>query len=80
MVGAITKKGILLNCVAVIVTCGTFLNGLIHIGNKSFSAGRMGERPSVGLTQSLEKHGLKTGRLKTGTPPRINKKTINFNT
>ena len=67
-----------IKCDALIITSGTFLNGLIHIGNKSFSAGRMGERPSIGLTQSLEKHDLKTGRLKTGTPPRVLSTSINW--
>ena len=60
-----------IKCNALIITAGTFLNGLIHIGNKTFSAGRMGEKPSTGLTESLKKYGLSTSRLKTGTPPRI---------
>jgi len=62
----------------VIVTCGTFLNGLIHIGINNYRAGRMGEKGSYGLTESLVDHGFVSGRLKTGTPPRISKKSINM--
>ena len=67
-----------IKCDALIITAGTFLNGLIHIGNKSFPAGRMGEKPATGLTQSLEKYGFKTSRLKTGTPPRLLASSINW--
>ena len=74
----ILKDGSALPCSALIITAGTFLNGLIHIGSRSFSAGRMGEGPSQGLTECLQKHGVKTGRLKTGTPPRLYKKSINW--
>jgi tRNA uridine 5-carboxymethylaminomethyl modification enzyme len=74
----VLKDGRELFCSAFLVTCGTFLNGLIHIGASSFSAGRLGERPALGLTECLQKHGLKTGRLKTGTPPRLNKQSINW--
>jgi len=63
---------------AVILTCGTFLNGLIHIGLKSFPAGRVGEFPVRGLTENLVKLGFKAGRLKTGTPPRMDGRTIDF--
>ena len=77
--GVKTKKGKTLPCSAVVVTCGTFLNGKIHIGEKTFSAGRMGEKGSYGLTESLVDLGLVSGKLKTGTPPRISKKSINFN-
>ncbi len=63
---------------AVIITCGTFLNGLIHVGINNYRAGRMGERGSYGLTESLVDHGFVTGRLKTGTPPRLSKKSINL--
>ncbi len=78
VVSVFLRGGKKINCDALVVTCGTFLNGLIHIGNSVFSAGRMGERPAKGLTEALEKKGLKTGRLKTGTPPRLNKKSINW--
>ena len=63
---------------AVILTTGTFLSGKIWIGNKSFAAGRAGEQPAEGLTEELQKLGFQTGRLKTGTPARIDRKTINF--
>ena len=73
------KKGGPFSCEAVIITSGTFLNGLIHIGINTYRAGRMGERGSYGLTESLRFLGFETGRLKTGTPPRISKKSIDFN-
>jgi len=63
---------------AVILTCGTFLNGLIHIGMKSCPAGRAGEFPATGLTESLVGLGFESGRLKTGTPPRVDGRTIDF--
>ncbi|MFA5113274.1 MAG: tRNA uridine-5-carboxymethylaminomethyl(34) synthesis enzyme MnmG [Candidatus Margulisiibacteriota bacterium] len=62
----------------VVVTTGTFLNGIIHVGMKHQEAGRMGEFPAKGLSASLKKLGLKLGRLKTGTPARLNKRTIDF--
>jgi len=76
--GVLTNLGISYGARAVIVTTGTFLKGLIHIGFENFSAGRAGEFPSVGLSDSLKELGLKMGRLKTGTPPRIDAKTIDF--
>ncbi len=63
---------------AVIIATGTFLNGLIHIGLKNFPAGRAGEPPSIRLSESLRKLGLKMGRLKTGTPPRLDGRSIDF--
>lgn len=63
---------------AVIVTTGTFLNGLIHIGERSHPAGRVGEAPSLPLAESLRKLGLRMGRLKTGTPPRLDRRTIDY--
>ena len=62
----------------VVVTGGTFLNGLIHIGDKTWSSGRMGEPASVGLSESLARTGLEIGRLKTGTPPRLARSSINY--
>ncbi len=76
--GVITRNGTHLNCSTLILTNGTFLNGLIHIGDKQFSAGRMGESASIGLTESLLDLGFKTGRLKTGTPARIKRESIDF--
>jgi tRNA uridine 5-carboxymethylaminomethyl modification enzyme len=63
---------------AVIITTGTFLNGLIHIGDRTVSAGRINERPSIGLSECLVEHRLEMGRLKTGTPPRLDGNTIDF--
>lgn len=62
----------------VILTSGTFMNGTIHIGERRYGGGRMGERASVGLTASLEKLGFESGRLKTGTPPRVDGRTIDY--
>lgn len=62
----------------VVITTGTFLNGLIHIGLENFPSGRMGDPPSVGLSESLKNLGFQMGRLKTGTTPRLNGKTIDF--
>ena len=61
-----------------ILTTGTFLNGLIHIGEKKVPAGRYNEKPSTGLTEQLTKYDFKIGRLKTGTPPRLDSRSINF--
>src|SRR5215471_4601187 len=63
----------------VVLTTGTFLNGLIHIGAEKIPAGRVGERPSLGLSQTLARYGFALGRLKTGTPPRLDGGTIDWN-
>ncbi|MBM4136711.1 MAG: tRNA uridine-5-carboxymethylaminomethyl(34) synthesis enzyme MnmG, partial [Nitrospira sp.] len=76
--GVLTSLGIFYGAKAIIVTTGTFLKGLIHIGLENFSAGRAGEFPSIGLSDSLKELGFKMGRLKTGTPPRLDAKTIDF--
>jgi len=76
--GILTSLGIFYGAQAVIVTTGTFLKGLIHIGLENYSAGRAGEFPSVGLSNSLQELGFQMGRLKTGTPPRLDAKTIDF--
>ncbi len=65
-------------CVSAILTCGTFLNGLIHIGEKKIKAGRMGEENSIGITESLQSLGFLSGRLKTGTPPRIKRSSVDW--
>lgn len=70
--------GRLLRCGAVVLTTGTFLRGLIHIGDKSFSAGRMGENASTRLSERISEAGFRLGRLKTGTPPRLDGKTIDW--
>ena len=76
--GVLLRNGERFLCNSIVITCGTFLNGLIHIGNRKIPAGRMGESNSIGITESLIKRGLKAGRLKTGTPPRLFKKTVNW--
>jgi len=76
--GVVTVSRETLYAKAVILTAGTFLNGLIHIGNNKIPAGRIDEKPSRGLTESLVKLGIESGRLKTGTPPRLNGATIDF--
>jgi tRNA uridine 5-carboxymethylaminomethyl modification enzyme len=76
--GFITKKGKKVLCSKLILTTGTFLNGLIHIGDERTPAGRYDEKPSTGLSEQLEKYNFKIGRLKTGTPPRLDSRTINY--
>lgn len=78
VVGVETNLGLRFRSKAVILTTGTFLRGLIHIGLTNFPAGRAGEFPSTALSSSLEELGLRLGRLKTGTPPRLDAKTIDF--
>ena len=65
-------------CKKLILTTGTFLNGLIHVGDEQTPAGRFNEKPSTGLSEQLKKFNFKIGRLKTGTPPRLDGRTINF--
>ncbi len=76
--GLITLSGKKVSCSKLILTTGTFLNGLIHIGEEKTPAGRYAEKPSTGLTEQLKKYNFKIGRLKTGTPPRLDGRTINF--
>ncbi len=78
IVGFHTKSGKKINCKKIILTTGTFLNGLIHIGDERTPAGRHNEKPSTGLSEQLEKFKMKLGRLKTGTPPRLDGSTINY--
>jgi len=73
-----TKSGKKILCGKLILTTGTFLNGLIHIGDKRTPAGRFDEKPSTGLSEQLEKYDFKIGRLKTGTPPRLDARTIKY--
>ncbi|MDA8766441.1 tRNA uridine-5-carboxymethylaminomethyl(34) synthesis enzyme MnmG [Candidatus Pelagibacter bacterium] len=73
-----TKEGKKVLCSKLILTTGTFLNGLIHIGDERTPAGRYEEKPSTGLSEQLEKYDFKIGRLKTGTPPRLDSRTINY--
>ena len=76
--GVITSLGSEIYSKAVILTNGTFLNGLIHIGDKNFAGGRAGESPSRGLTSNLEDLGFNSGRMKTGTPPRVDGRSLNY--
>jgi len=78
VIGFITKSGKNIKSSKIILTTGTFLNGLIHIGEKKTPAGRYNEKPSTGLSEQLKKYNFKIGRLKTGTPPRLDARTINF--
>jgi tRNA uridine 5-carboxymethylaminomethyl modification enzyme len=73
-----TKSGKKIRCNKLILTTGTFLNGLIHIGDERTPAGRFDEKPSTGLSEQLSKYDFKIGRLKTGTPPRLDSRTINY--
>ena len=76
--GAMTQSGIRFRARAVVLTAGTFLNGLVHIGLQSYAAGRAGDPPSISLAARLRELKLPQGRLKTGTPPRIDGRTIDF--
>ncbi len=76
--GFITQSGKEIKSSKIILTTGTFLNGLIHIGDSKTPAGRFNEKPSTGLSEQLKKYSFKIGRLKTGTPPRLDARTINF--
>jgi len=76
--GFITKEGKKVLSSKLILTTGTFLNGLIHIGDERTPAGRYDEKPSTGLSEQLKKYNFKIGRLKTGTPPRLDSRTINY--
>ena len=76
--GVLTSTGKEIKCKAVVLSSGTFLNGLMHTGLKSTRGGRFGEKHSKGITESLLKAGFESGRLKTGTPPRLNKNSINW--
>ena len=77
--GFITQSGREIFCKKLILTTGTFLNGIIHVGAKQTPAGRINEKPSTGLSEQLKKYDFTIGRLKTGTPPRLDSRTINFN-
>ena len=79
VVGVTTQLGIKIYAKIVILTNGTFLNGLIHVGEKQFGGGRAGEKPSLGITEELVNLGFMSGRMKTGTPPRVDGRTLNYN-
>ena len=77
-VGIITSLGIKIYGKSIILTNGTFLNGLIHIGEKNYGGGRAGEKASIGLTEKLETLGFDSGRMKTGTPPRVDGRSLDY--
>ena len=78
IVGVKTSLGVTIKAKTVILTTGTFLNGLIHIGDKKFGGGRAGEKASVGITENLLKLGFQAGRMKTGTPPRVDGRSLDY--
>jgi tRNA uridine 5-carboxymethylaminomethyl modification enzyme len=78
VIGVKTGLGITIKAKSVILTTGTFLNGLIHIGDKNFGGGRAGERASIGITEDLVKLGFECGRMKTGTPPRVDGRSLDY--
>ncbi len=78
IVGVRTSLGIDIRCKAVVLTNGTFLNGLIHIGEKQFGGGRAGEKAATGITEQLADFGFESGRMKTGTPPRVDGRSLDY--
>ncbi len=78
IIGVKTGLGLTIKCKSVILTAGTFLNGLIHIGDKNFGGGRAGEKASTGITEDLVKLGFESGRMKTGTPPRVDGRSLDY--
>jgi tRNA uridine 5-carboxymethylaminomethyl modification enzyme len=78
IIGVKTSLGIEIKALTVIITAGTFLNGLIHIGDKTFGGGRAGERASIGITEDLVAMGFEAGRMKTGTPPRVDGRSLDY--
>ena len=78
VIGVKTTMGVVIKCKAVVLNSGTFLNGTIHLGEKQFGGGRMGDKAIKGITSQLESLGFKSGRMKTGTPARVDGRSINF--
>ncbi len=78
VVGAVTQTGIRIYAKSVVLTAGTFLNGKIHVGTDNYAGGRMGDIPSISLAQRLKELPMRTGRLKTGTPARIDARSVDF--
>ena len=76
--GVITTRGIEIKAKSVILTNGTFLNGIIHIGENQYGGGRSGEKPAKGLTECLSRLGFENGRMKTGTPPRVDGRSLDY--
>ena len=78
VVGVQTQLGLSYRAKTVVLTTGTFLSGLVHVGLSNYPAGRAGDPPSIGLSRNLRELGMPTGRLKTGTPPRIDGRSIDY--
>lgn len=78
VIGVKTSIGVDIYGEAVVLTNGTFLNGLIHLGEKQFGGGRVGEKAATGITEDLVKHGFEAGRMKTGTPPRVDGRSLDY--
>lgn len=78
IIGVVTSLGIKIHARSVILTNGTFLNGLIHIGEKNYGGGRAGDKASIGLTEKLTALGFESGRMKTGTPPRVDGRSLSY--
>ncbi|TCS44049.1 tRNA uridine-5-carboxymethylaminomethyl(34) synthesis enzyme MnmG [Reinekea marinisedimentorum] len=78
VVGAITETGIRIRAKAIVLTAGTFLNGKIHVGTENYAGGRMGDMPSISLADRLRELPIRTGRLKTGTPARVDARSVDF--
>ncbi len=78
VVGVTTSLGLEIKCKSVILTNGTFLNGLIHVGDKQLGGGRMGEKAATGITEQLVNLGFESGRMKTGTPPRVDGRSLDY--
>src|SRR5690606_13402869 len=76
--GVRTSLGLVIKGKSVVLTNGTFLNGLIHIGEKQFGGGRAGEKAATGITHDLVEFGFVSGRMKTGTPPRVDGRSLDF--
>ena len=78
IIGVVTSLGMNIHARAVVLTNGTFLNGLIHIGEKNYGGGRAGDKASIGLTEKLTDLGFESGRMKTGTPPRVDGRSLSY--
>ena len=78
LVGVITGLGQKIKAKSVVLTNGTFLNGLIHVGDKNFGGGRAGEKAATGITEQLVSLGFESGRMKTGTPPRVDGRSLDY--
>ena len=78
IIGVKTTNGVVYSGLTVVLTSGTFMNGIIHVGNQKSKGGRMGDNASYGITEQLINLGFESGRMKTGTPPRVDGRTINY--